>query len=159
MSMKKICKNCKLEKEHHAKGLCYSCYKKIFWKPKIDICKRCKRKKIIHAKGLCASCYNARFHQDKSRAYYQRKANEIDLKTYKKATKKCALCGFDKIVDIHHLDFNKKNNSPGNLIGLCPNHHRMAKSYNHREEVYEGLVKKGIISTTFLKSVPNLGPK
>jgi len=37
---------------------------------------------------------------------------------------KCAICGFDKwFVDIHHKDYNNKNNSKDNLIGLCPTCH------------------------------------
>lgn len=41
---------------------------------------------------------------------------------------KCVVCGFDKIVAIHHIDENKKNNDPSNLIPLCPNHHEMCHS-------------------------------
>ena len=109
MYMIKECVNCKTEKEHHAKGLCYACYKKLKWTPKIQICKRCKQKRNIHAKGLCASCYNYVFHLDKNKAYNQRIRNNIDLKTYRKLTKECIICGFDKIVDIHHIDSNKSN--------------------------------------------------
>lgn len=143
--MEVICANCKKKKPHHAKGLCYACYRKLNWKPKIETCKRCKRKKPIHARGLCASCYNFVYHKDKSKAYYQRKSNNIDLKTYKKATKECAVCGFNKIVDIFHLDFNKDNNSSDNLVGLCPNHHRMAKSVRYREEIFRILKEKGFV--------------
>lgn len=41
---------------------------------------------------------------------------------------KCVICGFDKIVAIHHIDENKQNNDPKNLIPLCPNHHEMVHS-------------------------------
>jgi len=41
---------------------------------------------------------------------------------------KCIICGFDKIVAIHHIDENRKNNKPSNLIPLCPNHHEMVHS-------------------------------
>lgn len=141
--MIKKCINCNLEKEHHAKGLCYSCYKKINWKPKIQTCKRCKRKMAIHAKGLCPGCYNYIFHLDKNKAYNQRKRNNIDLKTYRKTSKACVICDFDKIVDIHHIDSNKTNNTPKNLIGLCPNHHRMIHNLNFREEIFQILKAKG----------------
>jgi len=141
--MIKRCVNCHNEKEHHAKGLCYSCYKKINWKPKISKCKRCKRKINIHAKGLCAGCYNYIFHLDKNKAYNQRKSNNIDLKTYRRVTKVCVICGFNKIVDIHHIDSNKTNNSPKNLIGLCPNHHRMINNYNFKQEIFKILKEKG----------------
>lgn len=46
----------------------------------------------------------------------------------------CVICGFDKIVAIHHIDENKKNNHPHNLIPLCPNHHEMVHS-RYRNEV------------------------
>ena len=139
----KTCLNCKSEKEHHAKGLCYTCYKKLKYKPKIKTCRRCKRKLAIHAKGLCAGCYNTTFHLDKSRAYNQRIRNNIDLKTFRKTTEKCAICEFSQIVDIHHIDLNKNNNTPGNLIGLCPNHHRMIHNHNFRPEIFAILKQKG----------------
>jgi len=142
--MIKKCLNCQLEKEHHAKGLCYACYKKTHWTPKTLPCTRCGRELPIHAKGYCASCYNYLFHADKNRAYHHRKSKNIDLKTFRQVTKSCAICGFDKIVDIHHLDFNKKNNAKGNLIGLCPNHHRMINNPKFRQEVITALSQKGI---------------
>lgn len=141
--MIKKCINCNQEKEHHAKGLCYPCYKKLKWSPKIASCKRCKRKMALHAKGLCAGCYNNLFHLDKNKAYNARKSNNIDLQTYKKITKECVICGFNKIVDIHHIDSNKENPSPKNLIGLCPNHHRMIHNYNFRLEIFTILKEKG----------------
>lgn len=41
---------------------------------------------------------------------------------------KCAVCGFDKVVAIHHIDLDHSNNTPTNLIPLCPNHHEMCHS-------------------------------
>ncbi len=141
--MIKICTNCNQEKEHHAKGLCYICYKKLKWKPKIQICKRCKRKMPIHAKGLCAGCYNYIFHLEKNKAYNHRKFHNVDLKTYKRVTKECVICGFNKIIDLHHIDLNKQNNDTKNLIGLCPNHHRMIHNLNFRNEIFQILKEKG----------------
>lgn len=48
---------------------------------------------------------------------------------------KCVVCGFDKIVAIHHIDENKENNSPQNLIPLCPNHHEMVHHSRYKDEV------------------------
>ena len=135
--------NCKEEKEHHAKGLCYACYKKLKWQPKFSICKRCQQKRNIHAKNLCVSCYNQLFHLEKNKEYNQRKTNNIDLKTFRKVTKSCALCGFNKIVDFHYIDLNKKNQSSKNIVGLCPNHHRMVHNYNFRQEIFQLLKEKG----------------
>ena len=47
---------------------------------------------------------------------------------FKYHPKKCCICGFDHIVEVHHMDCNKNNNNPDNLIPLCPNHHRMFHS-------------------------------
>jgi hypothetical protein len=141
--MIKECTNCHAQKEHHAKGLCYSCYKKLKWSPKLLICKRCKRKRPVHAKGLCAGCYNYVFHLDNNKAYNHRKSRGVDLKTYRKTTKSCVICGFDKVVDLHHIDKNKGNNSPKNLVGLCPNHHRMANTLTFRQEIFQNLKEKG----------------
>lgn len=38
--------------------------------------------------------------------------------------KKCIVCDEDKIVEVHHLDGNKKNNKIDNLVPLCPTHHQ-----------------------------------
>ena len=98
--------------------------------------------KEIHAKKLCASCYNIVYHSE-TKAYNQRKSNKITISTYKRLTKECVICGFDKIVEIHHMDFNKNNNEETNLVGLCPNHRRMARIFRYRAEIYEILEKKG----------------
>lgn len=139
----KICSNCSQEKEHHAKGLCYACYKKVNWKPKISKCKRCLRQRTFHAKNLCASCYNTVFHTDKARSYNQRKKNKITLTQFRKTTSSCVICGFSHIVDIHYIDKNKENKSPKNLIGLCPNHKRMINNQNFRQEILIELKQKG----------------
>jgi len=139
----KTCSNCSEEKEHHAKGLCYACYKSLKWKPTISKCKRCLQPRAIHAKSLCASCYNTTFHADKANAYNQRKKNNITLTQFRKTTSACAVCGFNQIVDIHHIDHNKTNHSPKNLIGLCPNHHRMIHNHNFRQEILAILKQKG----------------
>lgn len=48
--------------------------------------------------------------------------------------KECIVCGEDKIVEVHHLDENNKNNSPNNLIPLCPTHHQYWHS-RYKEEI------------------------
>lgn len=133
--MLRICINCRLEKEHHAKGLCYTCYKKTNWQPKLSYCKRCKKERQIHAKELCGSCYTSAFHLDKNRAYYHRKKSGLDIKTFRRTTEACLICGFNRIVDLHYLDKNKENQSKENLVGLCPNHGRELNNQKYRQEV------------------------
>jgi hypothetical protein len=141
--MIKTCIKCGKEDEHHAKGMCFNCYRKFSWKPKIVVCKRCKRKMPSHAKGLCEGCYSFVFHVDKTKATNKRIKYGLDMETYKEITKECVICGFDKIVDLHHLDENKKNNSKENLIGLCPNHHKMFHDLRYRKEIAQQLRDKG----------------
>ncbi len=38
--------------------------------------------------------------------------------------KKCVVCGELNIIDVHHLDSDRTNNNPDNLIPLCPTHHQ-----------------------------------
>jgi len=137
------CKICNQQKEHQAKGLCFNCYRKFEWKPKLIICKRCGREVPMQAKGLCKGCYNFVFHLDKAKAWNHRKQYKLDIDSYKRITKACVLCGFDKIVDLHHLDQNRENNSELNLIGLCPNHHKMLHDFRYKEEIQNLLKEKG----------------
>lgn len=137
------CKNCGKETERHSKNFCITCYKKLMWKPKKIVCERCRREMPFHAKGLCAGCYNFVFNLDKAKAWNYKKYHNISSELYKEITKSCAVCDFDKVVDLHHLDENRKNNSKENLAGLCPNHHKMFHDFRYRKEVQEELRKKG----------------
>lgn len=139
------CPGCGKEEEHHGKGYCYNCYKKFGWKRKKINCKRCGREIPNHAKGLCAGCYNFVFHLDKNKAWNQRNNFGLDYKKYKGLTKKCIICGFDKIVELHHLDENRQNNSEKNLVALCPNHHKMIHNFGFRKEIRNLLKQKGIV--------------
>ncbi|PIN91011.1 hypothetical protein COU57_02280 [Candidatus Pacearchaeota archaeon CG10_big_fil_rev_8_21_14_0_10_32_14] len=139
----KICNNCGKEKEMHSKDLCTNCYKKIMWKLRLAKCTRCKVEKPVHARGLCVSCYNSVFHLEKNKAWNQKKNYGLDYEVYKKITENCVVCNFNKVVDLHHLDENKKNNDPKNLLGLCPNHHKMLHDFRYRKEMRDSLKEKG----------------
>jgi hypothetical protein len=136
---KQICENCKKECIKHAKGMCTTCYKKLVWKPKIVKCRRCERMLPNHAKGLCPGCYSTVFQLENNKSFFRKKRYGIDDELYNKITKKCLLCGFDKIVEIHHLDKNRRNSSEDNVIGLCPNHHGMLHNLKYREEIIDQL--------------------
>jgi hypothetical protein len=86
-----------------------------------------KKEKIV-----CShSCSNTYFRSGQNNPNYK---DVFDgSKSYRKICfkyhpKKCCICGFDHIVEVHHMDCNKKNNNSDNLIPLCPNHHRMFHS-------------------------------
>jgi RecJ-like exonuclease len=133
-----FCVVCKEKKEIHAFGKCFSCYKKDYKQPIIK-CKNCGEKRNHASFDLCSKCYQnihlGEYYRNKERVKY----HKIPLKTIKKVTQKCVVCGFDKIVDLQHLDENRGNNSMENLIGLCPNHHKMIHHSNFKQEVQEAV--------------------
>ena len=132
-----ICIGCGKESEHRAKRCCSKCYREIIVKNRKSICPRCKRLRPIHAKGYCNGCYNSVFRLEQAKDYNYQKTHNISAELYREITQKCVICGFDKIVDLHHKDENKKNNSRENMIGLCPNHHKMIHMLKYKEEMKE----------------------
>ena len=44
---------------------------------------------------------------------------------YKYYKKRCVICGSVENIAVHHIDSDKKNNNPTNLIPLCKYHHLM----------------------------------
>ena len=152
----KQCINCKKEREisesGKSKGLCHYCYKKLLWKPKLIKCIRCERMLPMHAKGYCVGGYNSTFHIDKVKEHNARRAHNIGPALYRKLVKECTICSFDKIVDIHYLDHNHKNSSENNLVGLCPNHHKMLHSEKYQKEIFDILRVKGF-------TIPEIGYK
>lgn len=56
--------------------------------------------------------------------------------------KECALCKFDKVVEVHHIDENRDNNTIPNLIPLCPNHHVMVHTAEWSEDIKKQISEK-----------------
>jgi hypothetical protein len=72
--------------------------------------------------------------------------NGINTKEYRRIAfkahgKHCAICGYDRVIDVHHLDGDRTNNSPENLIPLCRNHHAELHTNEFGDEIRE-LIKK-----------------
>jgi len=65
-------------------------------------------------------CANGHFKQNTKNGIHCDEYRRICFKYHKK---ECIICGESNIVHAHHLDKNKENNSPKNLIPLCPTHH------------------------------------
>lgn len=57
---------------------------------------------------------------------------------------KCIVCGFNKIVEVHHLDHDRNNNVKENLVPLCPNHHMMIHRSKFADEILKEI--KGYIN-------------
>lgn len=47
---------------------------------------------------------------------------------------KCELCGWDKIVEVHHIDSNRDNHNDDNLCVLCPNCHTLTE-HKYRDNI------------------------
>jgi hypothetical protein len=49
---------------------------------------------------------------------------------YERFGGKCAVCGFDEVIEIHHIipKYIGGGDDPNNLIVLCPNHHALVHS-------------------------------
>lgn len=74
--------------------------------------------KFKNARFCCVSCAHSRSdHWDKNATRYQTIA-------FQHHPRKCVVCEETRILDVHHLDENRENNDPANLIPLCPTHHR-----------------------------------
>ncbi len=132
-----VCRWCSKEKNLHAKGFCKNCYT-YHGTPKV-ICKSCGELRNHHANGLCRRCDRRRYIE------YTRNlqiSKEYPLHLYREKTKKCFLCGFNTIVELHHSDGDHKNNQSNNLIGLCPNHHKMSHMLKHKDQINQLIKEK-----------------
>ena len=131
------CKDCGKKATLHAKGRCSPCYAN-FWRQtairKKITCSRCNRLMVHKAKGLCPGCYNYIHHPNHVRKSNIKIHHNIDVEMYDRLTKECLVCGFSKIVHLHHMDKNHNNTSQDNLVGLCPNHHAMIHKFKYKEE-------------------------
>lgn len=96
---------------------CTNCGKVIYKTPyKI---KQSKSGNVFCCKS-CSASFNNSFREKESINTYRR----IAFENYKD---KCDICGWDKderILEVHHIDENRKNNKLENLIILCPICHR-----------------------------------
>lgn len=54
----------------------------------------------------------------------------------------CLLCGFDLVIEAHHIDGNRKNNNQKNLVPLCPNHHRLIHTKKYKKNILNELRQK-----------------
>lgn len=85
------------------------------------------------SKVTCShSCSNTYFRSGKANGNWKDDSYRSTCFLYHK--KECIICGENKIVSVHHMDENKNNNSPENLIPLCPTHHQYFHS-SYRNEV------------------------
>lgn len=110
------------------KKICIKCSKEY------EIETRENTKQFRDSKFCSRSCANNR------QEWWRENATQYSTICFHHWDYKCIVCGFDKIVEVHHYDHNHDNNDPSNLVPLCPNHHQMMHS-KWRSEV-EPIVDK-----------------
>lgn len=90
----------------------------------IKLCPVCqspiKNYKISHTCSY--SCANSLFRSGPNNGNWEERSYRSTCFHYHK--KECIICKENNIVEVHHLDENKNNNNPENLIPLCPTHHQ-----------------------------------
>ncbi len=133
MARRKICEECGFLKMIHGKGLCKTCYSKKRWKEKG---KHERKKKFDENPKLLQK------NREYSRKYWIEKKHRMPYEDYKKLTKKCVICNFSKIVELHHLNKNPKDNKRENLVGLCPNHHKLIHNEFFKKDTQKELCTK-----------------
>lgn len=89
-------------------------------------------------KQTCShSCSNSFFRSGINHPNWKESAYRTTC--FKNHKKMCVICEEFRIVDVHHLDENKSNNKPENLVPLCRTHH----AYWHSR--YRNLIKPQIL--------------
>ena len=84
------------------------------------------------------SCSNTHFRSGNSNPNW--KDDSYRTTCFYNHKKECIICGENKIVTVHHFDENRNNNSPENLIPLCPTHHQYVHS-RYKNDVIDIIVK------------------
>lgn len=99
--------------KYHIKKVCPVCGKTFY----TSTAKKASRK-------ICCSyaCSNTHFRSGENNGRYTNKPSYVKL-CFRHHPHKCCVCGEEHIVAVHHYDENHYNNSPENLVPLCPTHH------------------------------------
>jgi hypothetical protein len=130
-------------------------YKKVI--KKCPVCEKQFVTVVSHRdeKTTCSySCSNTFFRSGENNPNWGSSGNVLERNGYRRIgfdyhKKECIICGESKIVAIHHYDCNRKNNSPENLIPLCPTHHH----YIHSKFKNEIIDKVEEYRNNFIKSL------
>ena len=79
----------------------------------------------------CANSTGGKAKADKLESSGNMKYQSVARRNHEK---ECIVCGFDKIVEVHHINEVHSDNRKENLVFLCPNHHSMYHS-RYKEEI------------------------
>ena len=100
-------------------------------------CPKCGVLKHPSKQTCSTSCYNSLYRSGVNNPNYSPES----IKNYRTTCfihheRKCCICEWDLIVEVHHYDGDRTNSSPENLIPMCPNHHQVWHS-KYRSSIEE----------------------
>ena len=140
----------KKNKKHFCSWVCKAAYN-----IKLTLnCKICNKEfKVWNGRKNAKYCSNECKWSDKT--YLKRPSNiqnndrQNALTTY---GNECELCGWNLLVEVHHVDGDRNNHNIDNLMILCPNHHTLTEDkyrinsnyipYKTRKEILKWNKKK-----------------
>lgn len=101
-----------------------------------------KTKAYEKSKFCSRSCANSIGGKAKAEKHHSDDVANYTTVAWRHHEKKCVVCGESNIVAVHHMNENHYDNSPENLIPMCPTHHQ----YMHSRYKYlvEDIVKEYI---------------
>ena len=121
--------------------ICRLCGKPIILKArKSYFCETCRKKKRSHDVMACRAAKNPNIGIGVGSGGNQRGANNHGYKDglshyrdvyfgLNSRTRYCEVCGSQAFIVVHHIDKNRRNNSPDNLIMLCRSCHAKVHRY------------------------------
>lgn len=112
-------------------------------------------------KQTCShSCSNTFFRSGKNNPNWKDEKSEWGYRKvcFSVWKKKCILCEFDMVVEVHHLDGNHNNNDENNLVPLCPNHHRAIHTRKYGNSI-KLEVEKVLTRYSSIGRASGLGPE
>ena len=78
---------------------------------------------FVNSRATCSyGCANKLFRTGRGNGNW--KENRYQTTCFVDHKRECVVCGEFNIVEVHHFDENHENNSPDNLVPLCPTHHQ-----------------------------------
>ena len=115
--------------------ICITCGKRDPIKGRI--CSRC-RYKTNRERGNPQRWYQKNKDKLRKRARFDYTRSRDRTSALELYGAKCAVCNWDKaitVLHVHHIDCNRRNHNPSNLIVLCPTCH-LYRHYTERTGIY-----------------------
>jgi 5-methylcytosine-specific restriction endonuclease McrA len=108
---------------------CATCGKEI--KKQKSIIKRSKSTKVFCSRS-CAVSYNNKLKTGEKHPNYVNGDGSYRRLAFNSLSNKCSDCGNEdeRVLEVHHIDENRKNNNIENLVILCANCHKIRHNFN-----------------------------